>query len=147
MKSRLATAEDLADIQQILESYQLPTDDCHEHLNNFILLQYQENIMGIGGLEIYEHNALIRSVAVTHAYTGKGLGKKIYRLLENQAKKKGVKALYLLTETATDFFLQLGFLSIDRSEAPAAISKTKQFLELCPSSAQLMRKKLLPNKD
>ena len=57
-----------------------------------------------------------------------------------EAGKLGLADVYLLTETAAPFFAALGFAPCAREAAPAEIAATRQFAELCPASAKLMRR-------
>lgn len=49
---------------------------------------------------------------------------------------------FLLAEGAAAFFAALGFREIERQSAPAEITATMQFEQLCPSSAICMVKEL-----
>jgi N-acetylglutamate synthase-like GNAT family acetyltransferase len=60
------------------------------------------------------------------------------RLARQQASRRGVASLYLLTTTAEPLFARWGFRRIERDAAPAAVRATKQFASLCPSSAVMM---------
>lgn len=142
MITRTATQDDLPSIENILGIYHLPANDCDEHLENFIIIEDNGTTIGVGGLEICEEFGLLRSIAVIPEFTGKGIGRLIFEILENNSRNKGVKAIYLLTETAVKYFSTLGFLILERSAAPQSITKTRQFLELCPASAELMYKEL-----
>lgn len=62
--------------------------------------------------------------------------------LEDHADRSNLTDLYLLTDSAADFFKFYGYKEIDRSIAPSLIRATKQFSNLCPGSANLMRKSL-----
>jgi len=50
--------------------------------------------------------------------------------------------LFLLTTTAADYFSARGFDPVDRSSAPEAIRRTREFAEICPGSAAFMRKRV-----
>ncbi len=60
-------------------------------------------------------------------------------MLKGRAYDKKITTLYLLTETAVDYFLKLGFSISERIDAPKEIVRTRQFDELCPSTAKIMR--------
>lgn len=135
---RAATTPDLTAIKTLLERGGLPKQDCHQHLANFIILESDNNIIGIGGLEFYSEFALLRSVAIEKKYRGHSFGNIIFTALKETALSCGVRQMYLLTETATDYFSNLGFTPINRINAPDAIKKTAQFSSLCSHSATLM---------
>jgi hypothetical protein len=48
-----------------------------------------------------------------------------------------------LTIDAEKFFARLGYRTMARSDAPAAIQSTDEFSSLCPGSAVLMQKRLV----
>ncbi|MCU7922029.1 MAG: GNAT family N-acetyltransferase [Candidatus Thiodiazotropha sp. (ex Dulcina madagascariensis)] len=92
----------------------------------------------MGGLEICGAVGLVCSIVVDPAYRGGGVAKDIFRLIEVRAFSLGINGLYLLTASATGYFARLGFTIQERSEVPAPVMETKQFKELCPSSARVM---------
>jgi len=108
------------------------------------LFQIGENgqISGIGGLEIYGDQALLRSVAVRKEFRGLGIGKMLVRQIEEAAIQSGIRSLYLLTTTASGFFRSLGYLQITRDEFAEPLKQTAQFNGLCPASAVCMKKEL-----
>jgi len=138
MNCRKATTADLKVIRELLSASKLPSDDCDEHIENFIVVEDKGKIIGTGGLELCGANGLVRSIAVTPEYRGNGIAREIYRQIEDKAYDSGIRALYLLTESATGYFKKLGFVVKDRSGIPDAIKQTRQFRELCPSSATIM---------
>ena len=142
MNHREATSADLPTIKELLNISKLPSDDIDDHIDNFIVIEEKGNVIGVGGLEIYDDIGLVRSIAVVAEHRSKGIGEMIYRLVEDKANDKGINTLYLLTESATEYFKKFGFITQERSEVPASIAETKQFRELCPSSAKLMFHKI-----
>lgn len=85
-------------------------------------------------------DGLLRSVVVDDAWRGKGLGGQLIRSFMDTT----MEDLYLLTESATDFFRHLGFESIDRSLAPDAVRQSEEFRCLCGESAAFMRRSVDP---
>ncbi|NID14509.1 hypothetical protein [Luteibacter yeojuensis] len=57
-------------------------------------------------------------------------------------RRPGFAKLFLLTTTATDYFVERGYRRVDREEVPADIRSTRQFAGLCPASALVMVKEL-----
>ena len=139
MNFRIAAKSDLNNIQAILKEENLPYQDCESHLNNFIVLELDDDIIGIAGVELYDDIGLLRSVAIKNKHKGKGLGAEIYTKIKEHAFQKGVKELYLLTVTAVQYFEKQGFVKINRDLAPLEIKKTKQFSGLCSLSAIVMK--------
>ncbi len=138
MNYREATATDLIAIKTLLDSSKLPSDDCDEHIGHFFVAEDRGRIIGAGGLEICGADGLVRSIVITPEHRGNGIAKKIYQQIEDRAYGLGVSTLYLLTESAAEYFKKLGFVVKKRSETPKSIMQTKQFRELCPSSATVM---------
>lgn len=92
------------------------------------------------GLEIYVDVALLRSLAVGADYRGLGYAKALVAEAERYAQVKGIRRLYLLTNTAERFFERLGYERRGREKAPEAIRQTKEFSE--PSTSAFMAKEL-----
>lgn len=111
---------------------------------NIRLFRFEENgqTIGVGGLEIFDDLALLRSVALKPALHGKGLGKEIVAQIEKTARNSEIKSLYLLTNTAPDFFSSIGYQQIDRKDFAEPLKQTAQFAGLCPVSAVCMKKAL-----
>ncbi|WP_435354089.1 arsenic resistance N-acetyltransferase ArsN2 [Emticicia sp. SJ17W-69] len=127
----------------LLEQAQLPTKDIDESVKLFVL-QSEQEVIGTGGLEQMNDYGLLRSVSVKESEKGRGFGQKITQSIENYAKLIGIKELYLLTNTAKDFFdKKENYEVVNRDLVPKEIQESTQFAGICPSSATVMRKKLV----
>jgi amino-acid N-acetyltransferase len=136
-----AKAEDKSAIEQLLESCQLPYSDLtDDHLEHFFVIKQRAEILGVVGLEIYDENGLLRSLAVAKENRGEGLGKILVRHLEDYASRIGIKDLCLLTTTADGFFADQGYDEIDRDEIPKNVKESEEFSTLCPTTAVAMKK-------
>jgi len=130
-------------LQKFLQANKLPYTDIAISGNLFIGYHDERgNLIGSGGLEMYGHAALLRSVAVDENLRGKSMGRKIVEDLVERARNLKVKNIYLLTETAHDFFLKEGFTDVTRDEVPEAVRNSSEFTLVCPSSADCMIFKL-----
>ena len=138
MEYRQATDTDLARIEELLRDSNLPFSDCVEHIDNFIIKEENNILVGIGCIEIYGSYGLIRSIAVNQNHRKNGVAKNILKIIRQRAFDSGVTRIYLLTETAIDYFNKLNFKDVKRSDVPDSIKNTKQFKEFCPSSAVVM---------
>jgi len=116
----------------------LPFEDLDKDKHLLIGYYRNDELVGTGGMEVYGEHGLIRSVSVSPQHRGKKLGLKIALHLIAKAKESELKGLYLLTETAKDFFLKIGFEVIDREQAPSDVKKSTEFLHVCPASAVCM---------
>lgn len=125
-----------------LAAARLPTDDLGEDGRFFALHVGREEALAYGGLAGSGPDRMIRSVVVPEGARGRGQGRLMVRLLEEQALHDGAERLWLLTTSAAPFFAGLGWTVADRSEAPTSIRDSRQFRGLCPSSAVLMCKTL-----
>jgi amino-acid N-acetyltransferase len=135
-----ATKENLQSIVRLLETCELPGNDVGVHLDHFIVAKEADSVVGCIGLE--KEGPLLRSLAVDPSYRNRGVAQHLCDQLLHHAKEQGVQEIFLLTTTAAKFFEKIGFERKDREEAPEKIRKSKQFTELCPSSAVLMWKRL-----
>jgi len=128
------------DLQAALQTAGLPIDDLEQGGRIFFRFANQGQIVGYGGLEPYGDCALLRSVVVLPDQRGRGYGEAISHQMLDQAGREGARTVYLLTESAADFFEHLGFVKVERTAAPAAILQTRQAASLCPASAGLFAK-------
>ena len=133
----------LSAVVQLLSENDLPVADLTQsNMRNFLGLFRDESVVGIVGVDYLGESSLLRSMVVDEAHRGLGLGVQLVGLAEQRARSLHVKTLYLLTNTAEQFFLSQGYRLIDRSLAPAEISSTPEFSSLCPSDASLLCKSL-----
>ena len=133
------THTDLLAVQGLLKSFKLPVKGIEEHFKSFLVLKSNNQVIGCAGMEIYESTALLRSVAIHPQEHGKGYGKRLITHILGFAKEKGVKNVFLLTESAEGYFQRLGFMTIARKDLDERIKETEEFLVLCPDSAASMR--------
>jgi amino-acid N-acetyltransferase len=137
---RPAKPSDLPAIFELLATGKLPTEGVAEHLDTFVVLESNDSIVGIAGLEIHSSAALLRSLAVSPSHQGRGLATILCGHIEAEAARHGLEQIYLLTETAESFFSKRGYAAISRDSVPPEIASSKEFSELCPQSAVLMER-------
>jgi amino-acid N-acetyltransferase len=130
---------DLPQLQALLRAHHLPDEDCAEQVQIFCGIFDGDELIAAGGLEPAAEYALLRSIVVAERYRGRGLAQSISDHLLRQAESEGRAAVYLLTETAEDYFAERGFERVARDQVPDAITRTRQFSSLCPDSASCMR--------
>ena len=112
------------------------------HLAHFYVLDQDGNLVGTVGLEICAPYGLLRSLAVAQTHRGRGLGVELVQRLENYARTCDIQALYLLTTTADMYFSKLGYVVVERQEAPNSLQETTEFKSICPDSAVCMTKRI-----
>lgn len=134
------------EVEALLTGAQLPVSDLSGNPSlNLLGIREGGRVVGVVGVEVYGNAGMLRSLAVEPASRKSGLGVSLMSNAEALAAARGVETLYLLTTTAEQLFARLGYEAIARSEAPAAISATAQFSDLCPASSTFMRKVLAAN--
>ena len=130
-------------IVALLSSAKLPVDDLPGTLENFLIALQNDEVIGVAGLEIYADYGLLRSLAVSPDFRGRGLAGQLILQIESLANLKGLKTIYLLTETAPAYFKQKGYENITRTEVPVEVQQSSEFSHVCPQSAIVMKKDLI----
>ncbi len=138
-----ATRDDEAEIRRLLAENDLHHEDITSPmLNHFLLGSDGSRLVGVVGLEIKSHSALLRSLAVDTEFRNRGIATHLIRRIEDHARSLNIETLYLLTMTAEQFFKRQGYQNAQRDSAPADIQETAEFQSLCPASAVCMIKQI-----
>ena len=137
-----AQPTDLAAILDLLQSHRLPRAQVERHLDTAIVAREGGRLAGCAVLESYGAAGLLRSVAVAQSQRGLGVGIRLTEAAVALAQAQGIKALYLLTETAAGFFPRFGFRPVTRDEVAPAVRQSIEFTRACPASALAMVKDL-----
>jgi len=135
-----ATAHDLDAVAHLLSKSNLPVADLESHINAFTLARWDGILVGTVGIEIFGELALLRSLCVAEHHRSKRIGLALVSAIVSSALAQGVRDLYLLTTEAGSYFEKLGFVGIERDQAPRAIRNTVQFSALCAKTAVCMRR-------
>jgi len=130
------------DVIALLSSEKLPTDDLPATLKNFLVVTENEELIGVAGLETYGRYGLLRSLAVRPDYRNQSIASKLVEQIEKLALTEELKSIFLLTETAPDYFTRKGYHIIIRTEIPAEVQQSSEFSHVCPQSAIPMKKDL-----
>lgn len=128
----------------LLARSDLPGDGLAEHAATLLVARDGDRVVGSAALELYGHAALLRSVAVDAERRGTGLGQRLTDAALDLARQRGVRAVYLLTETAAEFFPRFGFRTLARDAVDPAVRESVEFTTLCPASATAMVLDLTP---
>ena len=134
-----ATNADLPAVLDLLQRTKLPRAEIERHVSTILVAKEGERIVGCAALEPYGTAALLRSLAVEPSSRGLGLGQQLTRAALDLARGRGVKSVYLLTETAAEFFPRFGFRTVPRKEVDPAVQRSIEFTGACPDSAIAMR--------
>jgi amino-acid N-acetyltransferase len=82
-------------------------------------------------------------MVVDKNYRGKNIASQLVQQLEDYATTIGIDEMYLLTETAPEYFKKKGYEQISRDEVPKPIQASSEFSQVCPVSAIVMKKLLI----
>ena len=139
LRVRPARPADYPAVAGLLDAAALPTAGLSPSLADFLVAEGSDGLVGAIGLEVYGRAALLRSAVVAPAEQGRGAGTALVRRLLDHARARGVHDIYLLTNTAEDWFPRFGFGRIGREAVPAALHASAEFQGACPDSAVIMR--------
>jgi N-acetylglutamate synthase-like GNAT family acetyltransferase len=134
-----ARAHDLEPALELLRRLDLPEKGVVEHFGLFHVVRDDGRVVGLSGLEVHGSDGLLRSVAVEPAYRGQGLAASLVEASLGLARRVGLRAVYLLTTTASDYFRRHGFTDCPREEAPEGIRESWEFRAGCPSTSVFMK--------
>jgi amino-acid N-acetyltransferase len=139
---RFAKKSDIPKISELLSANSLPFGDIDNHITNFLVVEEQDQLIGVVGLETIGNTALLRSLAVVRAERSKGIGLALIDRIKSYSLLNKIGELYLLTTTAEEYFEKRGFKKIDRDAIPEGIRNTKEFRSICPSTAVCMMQEI-----
>ena len=127
---RRAREDDVPRIVELIASAHLPPLFVPEYLSGFVVAEQDGEVVACGGLEMFGACGVIRSVVVDERLRGSGLGKRLWQLLEADARKARATDLYLFTGDAHDFWLRLGFAdkALDEWKPEVRINWQYQFV-------------------
>lgn len=93
-----------------------------EHIRNFlVVIDSKDRILGCGALKIvWKDLGEIRSLAIKDSKQKKGCGSILVNTLIEEAKKIGIKKVFVLTWTP-EFFEKFGFVRIEKTKLPHKI--------------------------
>ncbi|MCS7164464.1 MAG: N-acetyltransferase [Thermodesulfovibrio sp.] len=128
MKIRKATVSDVKSIHRLINEFakkgeMLPRslNELYENIRDFLIAEENGEIKGVCALHIlWEDLAEIRSLAVKKDSQKKGIGSLLVKKSLNEAKKLGVKRVFVLTYIP-EFFKKKGFKEFDKSKLPQKI--------------------------
>lgn len=128
---------------RLLQNAGLPASDVtEEHLVHFFYIGSATAPDAMVGIELYGHDALLRSLVVAPGLRSTRLGTRLVEHVESHARTHGVRTIYLLTTTAENFFQSRGYVATSRDSAPSSIRATTEFAGLCPASSAFLSKSL-----
>jgi len=106
---RKAIADDKVKIQEIINN-DLATQVCFEcPPEHTMVVECENNLLGVGALDINGDLALIKFVYIVPVYRNQGFGDGLVRALINYADRRGVKRIYVISKNEIDYFKRFGF--------------------------------------
>ena len=142
MRIERAVPADIPAVERLLSAAGLPLDGAAQALSAGVVARDGDTVVAAAAIERYGAAALLRSVVVAPDRRGTGLGREIVAAAETLARDEGVQDLYLLTETASDWFPRLGYAPVARAEAAAAVGESIEFTTVCRDTGVPMRRRL-----
>ncbi len=137
--------DQLAAVRVMLTAAALPDGGVADSFpGGYVVADRSGELVGAAGLEVHGSVGVLRSVVVAPALRGAGLGVALTADRIVEARAQCLDAVYLLTTTAADFYLRLGFRTCPRAEVPALVAASVEFASICPSSAACLCLPLAP---
>jgi amino-acid N-acetyltransferase len=137
---RTASSADLEAVFGLLDRSGLPTAGVADNFSQFLVAEADGRLVGVVGLELYGHSALLRSAAVEESWRGSGVGRVLVERALDLARERDIDDVYLLTTTAEHYFPKFGFVCVRRDEVAEGVQSSVEFQTACPASATAMRK-------
>ncbi|MCS7307920.1 MAG: N-acetyltransferase [Aquificaceae bacterium] len=122
---RKATLKDAMGIYNLINYYAregllLPRslNSIYEHIRDFWVCERNGQLVGCAALHIvWEDLAEIKSLAVMEGFRGEGIGISLVKACLKEAKRLGVKKVFVLTY-ASGFFSKLNFEEVEKTKLP-----------------------------
>jgi phosphinothricin acetyltransferase len=141
-----ASPADAGDILRLVAGSGLPTDGLAEQIARVLIHRGSDgHVDACALIESYPPYGLLRSVAVGASFRSSGAGTAVVSSVIRRARDAGLAELFLLTETAPAFFARLGFQPVARARVPGAVQASPEFRTLCPASALVMARPVVPS--
>jgi amino-acid N-acetyltransferase len=144
MELNRATPGDVAAVEALLADAGLPLDGAAEAFELGIVGRFPPDgpVVAAAAIERFDHDGLLRSVVVAPEHRGTGLGHELVAAAEVLAVESGIRDLWLLTETAVDWFPRLGYRVVERATAAAAVGDSIEFTTVCRDTGVPMHRPL-----
>jgi UDP-N-acetylmuramate: L-alanyl-gamma-D-glutamyl-meso-diaminopimelate ligase len=135
-----ARAEDLQSVRDLLDRAQLYHPDLEAHLADLLVVRDGEaKVVGCVTMELYDDAGLLRGLATAPERRGEGLGWMLADAALSRARSRGCRRVYLVTESASDFFAEkFGFRAVQLSLVDAAVTESSQFKAASPSATAMV---------
>jgi UDP-N-acetylmuramate: L-alanyl-gamma-D-glutamyl-meso-diaminopimelate ligase len=120
---------DMAEVRALLERAGLRQEPARDdQFDAFYVLTNEQGMVGCVALDVFGDDAVLRALAVDPEARGSGYGWMLADMAVSQARWRGVRRIYLLTETASDFFAaKFGFRVVDRTTLSKQVAASETF--------------------
>jgi len=119
-------------------------DSLYQHLQEFVVADYDGTLVGVAALHVYQSNlAEVRSLVVSEAHQGLGVGKLLVEACEKVATELGVKKVFALTYVE-NFFGQLDYAAVQKEALPDKIWTACIHCEKFSNCDEVAVEKVLP---
>ncbi|MES3035883.1 MAG: GNAT family N-acetyltransferase [Gemmatimonadota bacterium] len=142
---RPATPDDLPVVRALLQSAGLAPNALDAQFGPQFVVALDagtQRVVGAEGVEVYRDTSgdvgLLRSAVVDAAWRGAGIGAALTEDRLSWAETERLAAVYLLTETAAEYWPRFGFARTARDGAPSALQASHEWRQGCPASAVAM---------
>ena len=126
---RPARRSDMAAVRDALAKAGLEGEPARDdQFPGFFVLTNELGVVGTVALDVHGDDAILRALAVHPDGRGAGYGWMLADCAIQQARWRGVRRIYLLTESASDFFAaKFGFRVVDRSTLSKQVAASETF--------------------
>jgi UDP-N-acetylmuramate: L-alanyl-gamma-D-glutamyl-meso-diaminopimelate ligase len=132
---------DMAAVRAVISEVGLDEPARDDQANSFFMLSNERGVVGAVALEVLGDDAILRALAVNVDFRGAGYGWMLADMAVSQARWRGVRRIYLATETASDFFAaKFGFRVVDRTTLSKVVAQHETFTR--PQGAQVVAMRL-----
>jgi len=133
-----ASGGDMDAIRRLLVAALLPSGDVGGPNQRFIVACQNGRVVGCAGLETFGEDGQLRSMAVHWTSRNSGLGTRLHGRLLFEALQAGVRNLYVVTTTATDFFARQGYRKVQAADVPAGVVGSEEYKTFVPGGGVVM---------
>jgi UDP-N-acetylmuramate: L-alanyl-gamma-D-glutamyl-meso-diaminopimelate ligase len=126
---RPAQRADMAAVRDVLARAGIGEEPARDdQFGGFFVLRNESGVAGCVALEVHGDDAILRALAVDPDARGAGYGWMLADMAVSHARWRGVRRIYLLTDTASDFFAaKFGFRVVDRSTIGKQVATSETF--------------------
>ncbi len=124
-----ARATDMAEVRALdaaLETHSVDLED--EDASHFFVLRNENGFVGCVALDVFGEDGILRALAVKKECRGVGYGWMLADAVIAEARHRGIRRIYLLTNTASDWFASKhGFRIVDLSTVAPQVAASATF--------------------